>query len=177
MNYLKSQQIIIDALKEVSAFSTEKPSVLGMPKRPRKLASKALESDEVNHLVKHLIKITLWPESTYMRGWLGEIRTSLDTLAFSLCKFCTRDGDKKRYIKDLWFDTDELMPKLNELLFDNYFEVLDKMESELGAKIEPDPFDKNEGQDFSEIGYTLKTEKAKERGFYFSLWLKGKNIV
>ena len=173
MDYLKSQQILIDALKNDSGAT--KPA-LRMLKRPRKLATKALESDEVGYLTKHLIMVTLWPESSNVRGWLGEIRARLDSLAFSLCKFYTQT-EGVTYIKDLWFDTDDIMPKVNQLLFDSYFDVMENLEYELGAKIEPDPFDKNEGQDFSEIGYSLRTEKNKDQGFYFSLWLKGERIV
>ena len=64
--------------------------------------------------------ITLWPESYYIRVWLGEIWTRLDNYAFFLRESCTRTEEAK-YIMDILFDANDLMTNDNEFQFDKNF--------------------------------------------------------
>lgn len=157
------------------AEGREKKEVYALPERSRGLATKNLNSDEIIHLARHIIKITLWSQSSYHTGWLKEIKSSLGNLAFKLCRFSLRKN-RKRIIKNLWYGPKDIMKKLNYNLDDAYWDVIDDMGSMID-QIEFDPFIEKEGQDFSAIGYELKEEKDGDDSIYFTLWLKGKRLV
>jgi hypothetical protein len=163
-------QIILDTLKELSNSNV----VVGLPKRPREKATKVLESNEIEHLTKHIIKITLWPNSTYFNGWIKEIRTSLNNLAIKLSKYSEKKGSFK-YVVELWYGDNELMDRINTEHDDAYWEVVeDEMASEYDTVMD-DPF--NRQLDLKDIGYHIKEEQDPNKGVTFSLWLKGKKIV
>jgi hypothetical protein len=149
-------------------------STTAAPKRERSLARKVLDSKEVEHLSKYIIKVTLWPKTQYLNGWLKEIRTSLDNLAFGLSKFSKRIGTK-RYIDALWYSATDLFEHVNQIHIDAYWAVIEDMEKDMLESIEYDPF--NEMQDLADIGYQIKETRDPEKGLTFSLWLKDEKIV
>lgn len=156
------------------ASKAPKKQVVSLPQRPRSLATEALKSDEVKHLAKHIIKITLWPQISYRKHWLKEIRASLNTLTFKLCRFSNLK-DQKRYVEELWYGPEYLMRKLNERLDDAYWEVVAEMKSKL-KDVAYDPFVSNGGAYFSDIGYAIKAEKD-EKGIVLNLYLKKERVI
>jgi len=172
------QKDLIEVLKKIA---TQYPAgrTVAAPHRDRKLAVKALESDLVKHLAKHIIKITLWPKLPAYNGWVEEINTCLTELTFRLCRFCVDDQNDERIIKKLWFGSKELMNHLNEVMDEAYWEVKDDMKKENNGKIphiEYNPFTAKD-QNFSDMGFKIKEEKSSEKGIYFTLWLKSVRIV
>jgi len=148
-------------------------TVTALPQRPRSLATDALNSEEITHLAKHIIKITLWPDISYKKGWLKEIKASLNNLAFKLCKSSVRKNEM-RIIQDLWYTPTDIISKLNDSLDDAYWKVIDEMRPMLD-KISFDPFGTGTPLNFSEVGYTIKQEKT-EGGIILTLWLKEQKI-
>lgn len=164
-------------IKILGSLATEgktKSAIVAMPKRPRSLATDALNSGEVLHLAKHIIKITLWPDISYAKGWLKEIKASLTTLTFKLCSFCHRKGSK-RSVQELWYGPSEIMDKLNEILDSAYWAVVEDMPIQF-EEVKSDPFVDNGGKNFSEIGYELRQEKVDD-GIVLSLWLQKTKII
>lgn len=170
---MPNQKILIETLNEL-AKKRVKQEVTALPTRPRHLATDALNSDEITHLAKHLIKITLWPSSSYCKGWLKEIKTSLDNLVFKLCRHCVRKDDE-RIVKELWYSCNDVAEKLNEKLDEAYWKVIDEMKPML-KQIEDDPF-QEEGNDFTSIGYSLIEEKTENGSIQFQIKLKGKTFI
>jgi len=168
-----SSKKLIEILAKLASTS-DKSLVVSMPRRPRSLATDALNSGEVLHLAKHIVKITLWPNIGYAKGWLKEIKASLDTLTFKLCSFCHRKGSK-RVVQELWYSPSEIMDKLNEVLDAAYWDVVEDM-SKYIEEIKSDPFIDNGGKTFSEIGYEIRQETI-DGGIVLSLWLQQTKIV
>ena len=150
--------------------------VTATPQRPRSLATEALASEEISHLAKHIIKITLWPDSSYVVGWKNEIETSLDNLVFKLCRYSTRKKNEDRIVKQLWYSTSDIMERLDTILDDCYWRVIDDMKSML-HQIEYDPFVEDDGHTFSSFGYHLKEEKNENGSLIFVLWLDNEKIT
>lgn len=171
---MTNQEILIEILQKLAA-NREQKEVYALPERPRSLATKNLESEEITHLARHIIKITLWSQSSYYTGWMKEIKASLDNLAFKLCRISLRKN-KKRIIKSLWYGATDIMNKLNYNLDDAYWDVIDDMDSMID-QIEFDPFIEKEGQNFSTIGFELKEGKDEDSSIYFTLWLNNKRIA
>ena len=171
------QKKLINTLKQMA----EKPRdrTIAAPHRDRKLAVKALESDLVKHLAKHIIKITLWPNLPSYTGWISEIKVGLTELTFKLCRFCVENENDERVVKKLWFGSKDVMRALNEVMDEAYWEVKDDMKKENSGKtphIEYNPFTEKE-QNFSDIGFKVKEENRKADGICFSLWLKDTKIL
>ena len=164
-------QNLIAALKKL----VTPREVFSLPQRPRSMATKALESEEIRHLANHIIKLTLWPEASYCKGWRKEIRTSLDNLAFKLCRYSSKK-DEKRTIEKLWYGASDINKRLFEEMDDAYWYVMDDMHKEI-PKIKSDPFVGKTGKNFAQIGYLVKQEKDANGSFAFSLWLKDTKIV
>lgn len=148
-------------------------TITALPQRPRALATDALNSEEITHLAKHIIKITLWPDISYKKGWLKEIKASLNNLAFKLCKSSVRKNEM-RIIQELWYTPKDIINKLNDTLDDAYWKVIDEMRPTLD-KISFDPFGTGTPLNFSEVGYAIKQEKT-EGGITLTLWLKEQKI-
>jgi hypothetical protein len=172
-SWMTNQKYLIETLKKLAQERVKK-EVYALPTRPRHLATDALNSDEITHLAKHLIKVTLWPNSSYCKGWFKEIKTSLDNLVFKLCRHCIRKNDE-RIVKELWYDHRNVMKKLNDKLDDAYWKVIEEMKPMLD-EIKDDPF-QEEGNDFSKIGYTLEEEKTENGSIQFQIKLKGKTFI
>lgn len=167
-------QNLIATLKKLIA-SRNPRKVFSLPQRPRSLATKALESEEIRHLANHIIKITLWPDVGYCKSWKKEIRTSLDNLAFKLCRYSSKK-DEKRTIEKLWYGASDINKRLFEELDDAYWYVMDDMNKEV-SKIKLDPFVGKSGKNFAQIGYAVKQEKDVNGSISFSLWFKNMKIV
>jgi len=163
---------LLAVLKQMASQSQDR--VVAAPHRDRKLAVKALESDLVKHLAKHIIKVMLWPNLPSYSGWIVEIKTCLTELAFRLCRFCVENENDERIVKKLWFGSKEIMVALNEIMDEAYWEVKDDMKKENNGKtphIEYNPFTEKD-QNFKDIGFKIKEEKDAAHGIHFSLWLK-----
>jgi len=160
---------LINVLRRLSGSN----QIHAFPERKRKIATDTLNSNEILHLAEHIIKIILWPKSQWTKGWLTEIKASLDNLAFGLSRYTRRIGTK-RYVEKLWYSSKTLMEKVNDIHDTAYWNVIKAMEKEI-PNIEKDPF--NEYKDLYEIGYTLKEEKDIDKGIIFSLYFKGKKLV
>jgi hypothetical protein len=171
---MDTSKVLQKILQEICLKKSLQKKVTALPQRPRSLATDALKSEEVTHLAKHIIKITLWPDISYKKGWLKEIKASLGNLAFKLCKSSVRKDDK-RIIQELWYAPKDIMGKLNEVLDDAYWNVIDDMKPLLD-EISFDPFGTGTPLDFSEVGYSLKQE-ITESGITLTLWLKKERIV
>lgn len=167
----QNRKILIEALNKI----VKGKEVTALPARPRNLAVNALNSDEILHLAKHIIKITLWPNSNYCKGWFKEIKTSLDNLAFKLCRFCVRKNEE-RVIKELWFGPKEILEKLNERLDEAYWDVMDEMKPMI-KDIKLDPFIEDEKNNFTEIGYSISEHQNEHGSIQFQLSLNGKLFV
>lgn len=171
---MDTSKVLQKVLQEISVKKGVFKKVTALPQRPRSLATDALNSEEIMHLAKHIIKITLWPDISYKKGWLKEIKTSLGNLAFKLCKSSIRKDDK-RIIQELWYSHKDIMAKLNDALDDAYWKVIDEMKP-LIDKISFDPFGTGTPLNFTEVGYSLKQE-ITESGITLTLWLKKEQIV
>ena len=166
----KLQKILLGLSQKIP-----KRKVSGVPQRPRSLATDALKSEEIMHLAKHIIKMTLWPNISYKKGWLKEIKTSLDNLAFKLCRSSSRK-ENKRIIQELWYKPSDIMKKLNNVLEDAYWKVIDESKPILND-IEFDPFGTGDLLNFTDVGYALKQEKNEDQSIILTLWLKKDKIV
>ena len=164
------EELLLKVLRKVL-----RNEALALPQRPRAMATKALESEEVKHLAKHIVKITLWPDISYCKGWEKEIRASLDNLAFKLCRYSNK-VNKQRTVEKLWYGPQDIMKRLNEELDDADWAVMDEMEKE-SDNIVSDPFVGKNGKNFSQVGYTVKQETDKVKGIFFSFWKEGEKIV
>lgn len=170
---MDTSKVLQKILKDICSNTCIK-KVTALPQRPRSLATDALNSEEIIHLAKHIIKITLWPDISYKKGWLKEIKASLGNLAFKLCRNSIRK-DKIHIVQELWYTPKDVMGKLNEVLDDAYWKVIDEMKSKIN-KISFDPFGLGMPKTFSEVGYTLKQEKTED-GVVLTLWIKKEKIV
>lgn len=171
---MDTSKILQKVLRELALRPREK-TITSAPQRPRSLATEALNSEEIMHLAKHIIKITLWPNISYKKGWLKEIKASLDNLAFKLCRSSVRK-DGKRFVQDLWYTPSEIVKKLDEVLDDAYWKVIKELQSKV-SRIEFDPFGTGNLLTFTEFGYTIKEEKSDEYGITLTLWLGKEKIV
>ena len=173
-----SNKSLIEVLKKM-AIGKGKSESFAAPQRNRKQAVRALKSDLIKHLAKHIIKITLWPELPSYSGWIKELKACLTELSFKLCRFCVENEEDERVVKKLWFGSKEIMRGLNEVMDEAYWEVKDEIKRENNGKtphIEYNPFTEKE-QNFSDIGFKIKEEKDPVKGIIFTLWLKDTKIA
>lgn len=165
----KNMKILLKALKKIRRKDT-----MAMPERPRKLATKILDSNEIYHLTKHIIKIILWPDSQDYNKWVSEIKISLfNNLSFGLCRFCIESEPRKRCITKLWFGARDIQKRINEYMVDAYWDVRESIDKD--PKVS-NPFTKEDRLRFEDLGYVVKEEKDPVYGIRFGLWYKGKKI-
>jgi len=136
-------------------------TVLGMPKRPRKMAQKVMDSDLPLRLAEEMIKVMVMPTANARNHWKAEIGSHLKALLFGISSRTNLDNGKRK-IKELHYSIDEIKEHLNDLTGDASL-VVEKYSSEK-FKLPPN-FE--EGNLF-DYGWSL-TEKSANNGIVWIL--------